>query len=307
MHAVTTAILPVVVVLALGGILRRRAVTDPGFWRGLEWMSYWVFTPALFVGSIARTDLGAVSLGLLALVLAVPILGTGLLVIALRRVLRADGPQLTSLVQGSIRINTYLGLVFASALHGAEGVATFAIAAAVVVPLVNVISVTALSIYGDEDSRAHRSGPWRELLANPLILGCATGLALNLLGVGLPDVAAAPIELLASPALMCGTLAAGAAITLRLRLRDVLDIGTASLLKLVALPLAAGALAHALGVTGAALASIVIICALPTAPSAYVLATRMGGDSRLMASITGVQTILATATLPAVLAFAGVM
>ncbi|MEU0506470.1 AEC family transporter [Nocardia sp. NPDC005998] len=303
----TTAIVPVVLVLVLGAVLRRWAVTDPGFWRGLEWMSYWVFTPALFVGSIARTDLTSVSLGLLALGLAVPILGTGLLVIALRRVLRADGPQLTSLVQGSIRINTYIGLVFASALHGADGVATFAIAAAVVVPLVNVISVTTLSIYGNEESPAHRGGPWRELAANPLILGCVGGLALNLLGIGLPVVAAAPVDMLASPALLSGTLAAGAAITLQFRLRDALDIGMASMLKLVALPLAAGAIAHTVGVTGAALASVVIICALPTAPSAYILATRMGGDSRLMASITGVQTILATATLPAVLTVVGVL
>lgn len=120
-------------------------------------------------------------------------------------------------------------------------------------------------------------------------------------------VAAAPVDMLASPALLCGTLAAGAAITLQFRLRDALDIGMASMLKLVALPLAAGAIAHAVGVTGAALASVVIICALPTAPSAYILATRMGGDSRLMASITGVQTILATATLPAVLTVAGVL
>ncbi|MGW4772456.1 AEC family transporter [Nocardia sp. NPDC004278] len=307
MYLVTTAIVPVVLVLVLGAVLRRWAVTDPGFWRGLEWMSYWVFTPALFVGSIARTDLTSVSLALLAVGLAVPILGTGLLVIALRRVLRADGPQLTSLVQGSIRINTYIGLVFASTLHGADGVATFAIAAAVVVPLVNVISVTTLSIYGNEESPTHRGGPWRELAANPLILGCVGGLALNLLGIGLPVVAAAPVDMLASPALLCGTLAAGAALTLRFRLRDALDIGMASILKLVALPLAAGAIARTVGVTGAALASVVIICALPTAPSAYILATRMGGDSRLMASITGVQTILATATLPAVLTVVGVV
>lgn len=176
-----------------------------------------------------------------------------------------------------------------------------------VVPLVNVISVTALTIYGDEESPAHRTGPWRELFANPLILGCTAGLALNLLGIGLPGAATASIELLGSPALMCGTLAAGAAVTLRLRLRDVVDIGMASILKLVMLPLSAGALAHALGVTGPALASIVIICALPTAPSAYILSTRMGGDSRLMASITGAQTVLATATVPTVLALTGVI
>ncbi|MEU8895757.1 AEC family transporter [Nocardia sp. NPDC048505] len=306
MQLATTAIVPVVFILVLGAVLRRRTLNDPGFWRGLEWMSYWVFTPALFVASIAATDLGSVSIGLLVFGLAVPIGGTGLLVIALRKVLRVDGPQLTSLIQGSIRINTYIGLVFASALHGAQGVATFAIAAAVVVPLVNIISVTALSIWGEADP-ARRSGPWRELVFNPLILGCLAGLGLNLSGVGLGEVLAAPIQLLASPALMCGTLAAGAAITLQLRLRDAFDIGMASILKLVALPLLAGALAHALGVTGAVLASIVIICALPTAPSAYILATRMGGDTRLMASITGVQTILATITLPGVLMLTGIM
>ena len=66
----------------------------------------------------------------------------------------------------------------------------------------------------------------------------------------------------------------------------------------MAVPLTAGATAHALGAEGALLASIVLICAVPTAPSSYVLASRMGGDTRLMASITGVQTLLAIVTLP---------
>ncbi len=71
-------------------------------------------------------------------------------------------------------------------------------------------------------------------------------------------------------------------------------------MKLAALPLLAMALA--LGMSGAALTSVGLISAVPTAPSAYVLALRMGGDTRLMAAITGTQTVLAIVTIPLMLA-----
>ncbi|MEU8265411.1 hypothetical protein AB0C02_33035 [Micromonospora sp. NPDC048999] len=61
MHLVVIAVVPIVLLLGLGTVLRRRLVTDSGFWRGIEWMSYRVFTPALFVTSIAATDRAAAS------------------------------------------------------------------------------------------------------------------------------------------------------------------------------------------------------------------------------------------------------
>lgn len=301
MNLVATAIVPFVLILAIGVLLRRRYLKEPGFWRGLEWMSYRVFTPALFITSIAGTDLTVIPLGPLLLSLAAPILLVSGIILALRRPLRANGPQLTSLVQGSIRINTYIGLIFATALHGHEGVATFALASAVVVPLVNVICVSVLAAFGEKSSNLRRVPIWREFLENPLIQGCAFGLALNFLAIPLPGFMAATLTILASPALASGTLIAGAALQFSFHKRDILDIGVAAFLKLIALPAAAASLAIALGASGAALTIIVLICAIPTAPSAYVLAARMGGDTRLMASITGTQTILSVATLPTVL------
>lgn len=305
MDLVFTAIVPIVLMLGLGYLLRHRWVPDPGFWRGLEWLTYHVFTPALFVVSIARADLGAVSAGPLLACLALPMLAVALLVLAFRRPMRADGPEVTSLVQGSIRFNTYIGLVFASALHGAEGIAAFALAAAVAVPLVNVISVSALAVHGHRQPGAPRPALWRSIAGNPLILGCAAGLLLNLGRVPLPAFAATTLDMVASPALVAGTMAAGAALTFRLRRRDLVDIASTSVLKLLLLPLAAGALAVALGVGGSALAGIVVICALPVAPSAYVLAARMGGDTRLMAVLTGSQTLLSLGSVPLVLYLTG--
>lgn len=301
MHIISTAIVPIVLILAAGALLRHRFLTDPSFWRGLEWMSYRVFTPALFVTSIASTDLAIVPIGPLLLSLAIPITAVASLVVALRRPLRASGPQLTSLVQGAVRINTYIGLIFATALHGHDGVATFALASAVVVPLVNIICVSALAVHGDKSASMRPIPLWREFLENPLIQSCAIGLALNIAGLSLPSFMAATLSMLAAPALACGTLIAGAALHFNFRKRDVIDVGLASILKLVALPLVAAMIAIPLGATGATLTSIVLICAVPTAPSAYVLASRMGGDTRLIASITGAQTIFSVATLPAIL------
>lgn len=54
------------------------------------------------------------------------------------------------------RVNTYIGLIFATALHGQEGVATFALATAVVVPPVNIICVNTLAAYGDKSATLRR-------------------------------------------------------------------------------------------------------------------------------------------------------
>lgn len=302
MDLVVTAIVPIVLLLALGWTLRHRLLTDQGFWQGLEWTSYYVFMPALFISSITGADLGAVSPGPLLVSLVVPVLLMTGLVLLVRRPLRADGPALTSLVQGSIRFNTYLGLVLAAALYGRTGIATFALAAALMVPLVNVICVSLLAVHGEQG--AARSRLWRELATNPLILSCLTALAFNVLGLRLPGPIGTTVDLLAEPALVCGTLVAGAAITLRIDRQDVLHIAVTSVLKLVALPLGVGALASTLGISGVMLASMVIITAIPTPPSAYVLASRMGGDTRLMSSLIGAQTVVAMLTLPVIVPLA---
>lgn len=296
---VVTAIVPIVLLLALGWTLRHRLLTDQGFWSGLEWTSYYVFMPALFLSSITGADLGAVSPGPLIISLAVPVLVMTGLVVLLRRPLHADGPALTSLVQGSIRFNTYIGLVLAAALHGRDGIATFALAAALMVPLVNVICVSLLAVHGGRG--ADRARLWRELATNPLIVSCLAALGLNLLDIQLPGPIGTTVDLLAEPALVCGTLVAGAAVTLRIDRRDVLHIAVTSALKLAVLPIGVGALASTLGISGVMLASVVIITAIPTPPTTYVLASRMGGDTRLMASLIGSQTVLAMLTLPVIL------
>jgi len=76
------------------------------------------------------------------------------------------------------------------------------------------------------------------------------------------------------------------------------------ILKLTVMPALAIAFGVWFGVTGTGLVIVAVCSAVPTAPSAYVLARQMGGDAPLLAQIITLQTILAAITMPIAIAFA---
>jgi predicted permease len=68
------------------------------------------------------------------------------------------------------------------------------------------------------------------------------------------------------------------------------------------MPVLALALALWFGPSGSSVAIVAICAAVPTSPSAYVLARQMGGDAPLLAQIITLQTILAAVTMPVAIA-----
>lgn len=298
MQIVSLAIVPILVVMTLGYFLRRRWFTHPTFWSGLESLNYLVLMPALFINSIGQADLSTVPFGKVALVLAVPFVLITVAFLVVRRLLRVDGPAITSIIQGGIRFNTYSGLIFASAIAGQEGMAIFSVVCAIGVPMVNVLCVAALTHYGDNDATFKPASVLKQLLTNPLIVGCLVGVAVSLSPFAYPSVLDASLGILADGALVTGTLAVGAALKFDINWKDAGVLALTSAVKLGLVPFIAFAVATALGVQGTALTAVLILTALPTAPSAYVLAVKMGGDTKLMSSLSGVQTVLALVTMP---------
>ncbi len=80
---------------------------------------------------------------------------------------------------------------------------------------------------------------------------------------------------------------------------------TANLLKLGLMPALVVAIALLLGLDPVSRDVALLFAALPTATSAYILARQLGGDAELMAALITGQTLLAMATLPLWLHFAG--
>ena len=298
------ALLPVFAIIALGYAMRRLDFPGQGFWAPAERLTYFVLFPALLINNLAHAEFGDLPAAPMALAIGASFTALSLGLIALRRRFPVDGPGFTSVFQGAVRMNTYVGLAGAVALGGQVGLTLAAVAIAVIVPLVNLFSVSVLCRYASE-----RPAPLGrvagELVRNPLLLACAAGLGLNALGWGVPWGGGAVLSLLGRAALTIGLLAAGAGLQLqRISQSRGVILATAGL-KLVVLPLLTALACRVLGVDGLPATVAVLFSALPGAPSAYILARQMGGDAPLMASIITVETALACATLPAVLSWLG--
>lgn len=297
---------PDIALIVLGLVLRRTFFGDAAFWTSLERLIYFVLFPALLFITIARQPL---ELGLAGPVLG-SALGAALGGIALghgvRLVFNVDPRQFASGVQCAFRFNSYVLLALSQRIGGTEGLALAALIMGFSVPILNVAAVYPLA-------RNTGSGVARELARNPLILATLLGLTLNLSGGSLPAIAVATVERLGAASLALGLLAAGAG----LRLEHLSATGPAlrtsalrltiwfTAVKLVAMPSLGLLLGTLVGLDGTARAIVVVYTSMPTAPAAFILASRMGGDGPFVAWLVSVSLIGSAFALPLWLSLSG--
>jgi predicted permease len=312
MTTILAALVPIVLLIALGHQMRSRRWVDDGFWIPAERATLYIFFPALLVVSLAKAPLAGLPVAeiMMAEGLAVLILlGIGIALAGPlgRPPFRLDGPGFTSLLQCAVRPNTYVGLAAAAGLWGTEGVALVAICTAMVVPLVNLVFIPVMLRWGR--SETGNSLRWRPILlsvvSNPLIIACVMGIGLNLSGLALPRPLTMFLDILAGASLPVGLLAVGAGLSLRTLRRAGASVMLAVLAKMVALPLLVLAMGHAAGLGGLPLVACIAYAALPAAPVSYVFARQMGGDAPLVATMLSAQTLAAALIMPVWIMIAG--
>lgn len=298
--AVVLALLPVVLLIALGVALRRSGFLGGSFWPGAERLAYFVLLPCLFFHGLATAQLDALPVADLALTLILATTLVAGLVVAARPLLRIDGPAFTSLFQGAVRFNNYVGVTLAAGLYGAKGIALAAICNAAIVPTVNILCVMVFARHGS--ARLSGLGIARQIATNPLVVSSLAGIGFRLLGLHLPPGLEPALRTLGAASLPLGLLCIGAALEFGAVRAGTGPIALASAVKFLAMPAATVLTALALGLSGPALTVALVFQVLPTASSSYILARQLGGDAPLMAGIIAAQTLLALAAIPLVLA-----
>lgn len=302
MAAVIGALIPIFALIVLGKLFQRLNFPGAAFWPALERLTYFVLFPGLLFHSLAAADFTGAPVGRLVVVLGGMMLVMAAALAVARPLVASNGPAFTSVFQGAVRWNSFVALGAIASLQGPQGLSLVALAIAIMVPLANILSVTALLRWGGErETPAGARLILNQLIRNPLIMACAAGIAVQLLGLKLPAPLLSIADMLGEASLALGLFAVGASLDLEVARGEARAVAISTTLKLIAMPLMAAGLCAALGVTGDARAAALVCAAVPGAASAYILARQLGGDAPLMAGITTAQTLAAMLTMPLML------
>jgi malonate transporter len=302
---IANAVGPVFLLILFGALLRRINFPGAEFWPGIERLTYYVAFPALLVHRLALADFSNADFGRFALVICAAVFLTSALAWLLKPWASRNAADFTSLFQGAIRFNTYIGLAVASALFGNPGLVIAAIAVAIMIPLVNVLSV--LTFFLAIEGNGKQPGDvLKGLLTNPLIVACLLGVVLNISDVGLGGVWIEEfLARLGAAALPLGLLSVGVALSVDTLKQDWPTIVLASVLKFGILPALTLGMAIWLQLDVLSQQVLLMLACLPTASSAYILARQLGGNAVMMVNIISAQTLFAFAAIPLWLLVAG--
>jgi len=285
------AISPVFAIILMGYGLRRGGIPSIEFWNFNDRLVYRVLMPALFFAKISAADLGGglsdyaflLYAGFFAAIFCGWLLGHGI-----------QAPQASSLVQGSARFNTFIGLAIAEAVYGAQGLQLAVLGSALLVPVVNITVVTLMARQLGGGGKLILVG----LVKNPLILSICAGALFNLAGLSDVPVLHETARLLGNAALPIMLLCVGANLKLRGLSRSKRTIGYSMVGKFLISPIAVILAALVLSSDPLLVQVALIFAALPTGAASYTLAREMRGDAPLMAAIITMQTLLSFITLP---------
>jgi predicted permease len=264
-------------------------------WQKVDSLVYFFLFPVLLFHSIVKSplDLNAasnliaagVSMGLIAIVLSyslpyLPVLG--------RYIDRKDH---AGAVQVGFRFNSYMALALSERLAGPEGLLLMSVLIGMCVPIFNMAAIWPMA-------RHSQTNFGRELVRNPFIIATVSGLLANLIGFHIPSWLEPSVSRIGAGSLALGLMAAGAG----MRLGSIAQAKSLSvavlLIKHMVLPLVALFLSHALDLSKAQTLVLLAFSALPTAPTAYVLAARMGYNGPLVAGLVTLSTLMGLLSLP---------
>ena len=287
-------LLPDFSLILCGWLVCRYTALGRSVWQQVDTLVYYFLFPVMLFHAIVRKPLdlqatpglivAGVGLGLAAIALAyllprLPWLGRHL-----------DARDHAASAQVAFRFNSYITLAIIERVSGPSGLALVAVLIGLCVPLFNMAAVWPMA----RQSGAHFG---RALARNPLILGTVAGLLANLAGLPVPAIAEPALTRIGQAAITLGLLAAGAGMGLSsLGSARVLAVSVLTIKHLL-LPLGALGMAIAFRLDPLQATVLLAFAAMPTAPSTYVLATKMGYNGPLVGAMVTLSTVLGAASL----------
>lgn len=307
------AVLPIVLMIALGYVLKRIKLLNQDFLDVGNKLTFRVLIPALLfyniygIGSFDEINFRFVLYGIIAIFVIF------LIAAAVTCVFTKDSAKRGALIQSAFRSNyAIIGLPLASALFGDKGAAAAGVMSAFCVPLFNILAVITLTIFNgkSEKSRVDVKKILFGIIKNPLILATVAGL----LVLGIREIFAGlgvtfrlkdieflykTLENLKSICTPFALLVLGGKFEFSAVKRQLKYIIFGTAVRTVAVPVIALSVAYFFvpGLSGEHYATYVAVFGTPVAVASAIMAKEMGADDELAGQLVVWTSLVSTLTI----------
>jgi malonate transporter and related proteins len=308
-HPVLSALLPVVVLIAVGYAVGRRRWISPAGVKDLSNLVFLVLTPALLFRTMSKVQVQQLDFRpVAAYFIAVGLIFAGtLLVCGFNR--RAAVLALANTFGNTVMI----GIPLVSLAWGQPGLVTLFTLYTVHTALLLTSATLVLELaVAREDAAAGRAAPRhigltvlmavRNALLHPVPLPIIAALLFAQTGLSIPEFIDRPLELLGNALaptalVLVGATLAGTAVGAQWR--GALALAA---VKNLLHPLLVAVAGRLLGLSGAPLAVMVVVASLPIGANVFLFSQRYGVAEDLITASVGLSTVLAVVTVSLVLA-----
>lgn len=292
-------VMPMFVIVFAGYLLRRFGVLEESVALRLNNLCYRVLLPCSMFRSALTMRFDKAYIWLALFELATIAISVPLLCWVVPKIV-PDRRQAGAVVQTCFRTNTAIfGVSLMESICGNENLAPMVVVIATVVLGFNVAATVELTYFSGEktDGRMSPRKLLYELARNPMILGTAAGLAVNLMGITLPSAVMTPITNLSLCAMPIAMLSVGMRFDLASITSNRRIIAFATAVKLVLMPLVWTSCAYFLGFRDYILCAIFFQQASMTITIAPAMAEAFGCDGKISGEILIVQTGVSCLTM----------
>jgi predicted permease len=290
---------PLFMLMAAGYFARKIRFVSGEFLSQMNRFVFQFLLPLMLFQDIRTTyegDFSNVKLILFAVVgvVAVILIST----VAVRLTVRRRGQQ-GSMIQGIFRSNFLIyGFPLATAMYGNAAVSNIAMLMAIIIPLYNVTAVVILTLHSEHNDEKIVIGKLlKDVVTNPLIIGCCFGVAFGALHIEFPGFIEQPVNQLAGIATPLALFVMGGEFRFSRLKHHYGKAVAATVARLIVIPGIVLYICINAGFRGAELAVLVSLFATPTAVVSYIMADNMGNDGELSAQIVVLTTVASCVTI----------
>ena len=307
-------VLPMALLLAMGYLFKRTGMFTDAFIRTGKKLCFYVLLSSSLFKNLYDSSLSALPYRFI-LFVVISILAEFLIAWLIAKKISGERNETGVIIQGAVRSNfAYIGIPLATMMFTdpdllAQTSSETSLLSIFVIPLFNVFSVIALTVYGEKEGNTGIvSTTLRNILRNPCIISILAGLLVLLFRMAVPasaffirDHVGFLYKVLGYLAQMSTPLAfllVGASLDFSHSVANIRKLSLIVALRTFLFPLAVLACAYLLHMaTNVEYAILVSVFASPTAVASAIMAAETGGDSDLANEIVVYTTAFSIITL----------